>query len=124
ELTWSDAYDRLPAVMVSDGLARELWGSPTAALGKRIRGTTKGVWREVVGVVADVYSDGLEKKAPTIVYWPVLMKGFEGDGMGRSLALVIRSPRVGSESLLKEVERAVWSVNPNVPLASVRTLES
>jgi predicted permease len=124
ELTWSDSYDRLPAVMVSDGLARELWGSPAAALGKRIRETTKGVWREVVGVVADVHSDGLDKKAPTIVYWPILMKGFEGDGMGRSLALVIRSPRVGSESLLKEVERAVWSVNPNVPLDSVRTLQS
>jgi predicted permease len=124
DLTWSDAYDRLPAVMVSDGLAREMWGSPTAALGKRIRETNKTAWREVVGVVADVHDDGLDKKAPTIVYWPVLMKDFEGDGMARSLALVLRSPRVGSESFLKEVERAVWSVNPNVPLASVRTLQS
>jgi len=124
DLTWSDAYDRLPVAMVSEGLARELWGSPTAALGKRIRETSKSGWREIVGVVADVHSDGLDQKAPTTVYWPVLLKEFEGDGMARSLALVIRSPRVGSESFLKEVERAVWSVNPNVPLASVRTLLS
>jgi predicted permease len=124
DLTWSDAYDRLPVAMVSEGLARELWGSPTAALGKRIRETSKSSWREIVGVVADVHNDGLDKKAPTTVYWPVLMKEFEGDGMSRSLAHVIRSPRVGTESFLKEVERAVWSVNPNVPLASVSTLQA
>src|SRR6058998_2390635 len=52
------------------------------------------------------------------------MKEFEGDGMSRSLALVIRSPRVGSESFLTEVERAVWSVNPSLPLASVRTMQA
>jgi putative ABC transport system permease protein len=124
DLTWSDAYDRRPVVMVSEGLARELWGSPAAALGKRVRDTNKGAWREIVGVVRDVHEDGLDKKAPTTVYWPVLMNEFEGTGMSRSLALVIRSPRVGSESLLKEIERAVWSINPNVPLASVRTMKS
>ena len=124
DLTWSDAYDRRPVAMVSEGLARELWGSPAAALGKRVRETSKSAWREIVGVVRDVHEDGLDKKAPTTVYWPVLMREFEGDGMSRSLALVIRSPRVGSESFLKEVERAVWSVNPSVPLASVRTMQS
>ena len=107
DLTWGDAYDRIPVAMVSESLAREVWGSPTAALGKRIRETSKSAWREVVGVVADVHDDGLDKKAPTIVYWPVLMKEFEGDGMSRSLALVIRSPRAGSEAFLKEVEQAV-----------------
>jgi len=122
DLTWSDAYDRLPVVMVSEGLAREMWGSPPAALGKRVRETNKGAWREVVGVVADVHDDGLDKSAPTIVYWPVLMKDFEGNGMSRSLALVIRSPRAGTEGFLKEVQAAVWAVNSNLPLATVRTL--
>src|SRR5205814_4979960 len=115
---WSDVYDRVPAVLVSDGLARELWGSARAALGKRLRETSKSDWREVVGVVADVHSDGLDKKAPAVVYWPILLKGFEGDGMARSLALVLRSPRAGSEALVKDVERAVWSVNGSQPLAS------
>ena len=123
DLTWSDAYDRLPVAMVSENLARELWGSPTAALGKRLRETTKSAWREVVGVVGDVHDDGLDQSAPTIVYWPVLMKEFEGDGMSRSLALVIRSPRAGSFGFLKDVQGAVWAVNSNLPLASVRTLK-
>jgi cell division protein FtsX len=40
--------------MVSENLARELWGQPSAALGKRIRPYAKGGWREVVGVVEDI----------------------------------------------------------------------
>jgi len=122
DLSWRDAYDRLPVAMVSENLARELWGSPTAALGKRIRETSKSAWREVVGVVADVHDEGLDRSAPTIVYWPVLMKDFDGSGMSRSLALVIRSSRAGSEGFLKELQAAVWAVNSNLPLASVRTL--
>ena len=35
----------------------------------------------------------------------------------------IRSPRAGSESLMNEVRRAVWSVDPNLPLSDVHTLE-
>ena len=36
---------------------------------------------------------------------------------------MIRSPRAGSSGFVNEVSRAVWSVNPNLPLASVRTLQ-
>jgi putative ABC transport system permease protein len=124
DFTWSDLYDRLPVAMVSEGVARELWGTPAAALGKRVREASTSAWREVVGVVADVHYDGIDQKASSTVYFPVLMKQFEGDGMSRSLAYLVRTPRAGSESLLKEIREAVWSVNPNLPLASVRTLET
>jgi putative ABC transport system permease protein len=36
---------------------------------------------------------------------------------------MIRSPRAGSSALATEIGQAVWSVNPNLPLASVRTLQ-
>ena len=39
------------------------------------------------------------------------------------MAFVLRSDRVGSPTLLSEVQRAVWSVNANLPVANVRTLE-
>ena len=42
--------------------------------------------------------------------------------ISRSMAYVVRSDRVGSAGFLHELQQAVWSVNPNVPLASVRTL--
>ena len=124
DFTWSDLYDRLPVAMVSENVARELWGNPAAALGKRVREASTSAWREVVGVVADVHYDGIDQKASSTVYFPVLMKQFEGDGMSRSLAYLVRTSRAGSESLLKEIREAVWSVNPNLPLASVRTLET
>ena len=122
DFTWSETYDRLPVVLVSANLARELWGDPRAALGKRLRESTKSAWREVVGVTGDVYSDGLDQKPPATVFFPILLKEFESDSQSRSLVYVIRTPRAGSESLIKEVREAVWSLNPDLPLDSVRTL--
>src|SRR5262249_31803063 len=105
--------------------ARELWHDPGVALGKRIRETTKGTLREIVGVVSDERDDGVDQKAPTIVFWPILMSSFEGEKafVERSLSYVIRSSRTGSSSFLNDVSKAVWSVNPNLPLARVRTLQ-
>src|SRR5262249_24221911 len=85
-------------------------------------------WREVVGVVADERDDGVEKAAPGAVFWPMLMTKFEDGGEGgvsirRSMAYMIRSPRAGSSAFVNEVSRAIWSINPNLPLANVRTLE-
>jgi ABC-type antimicrobial peptide transport system permease subunit len=54
----------------------------------------------------------------------MLLKDFWGEPIAvrRSQAFAIRSSRSGSASLLNEVRRAVWSVNPNLPLADVRTV--
>jgi len=38
EFTWSDVYGLRPVVMISENLAREMWGTPSAALGKQLRG--------------------------------------------------------------------------------------
>lgn len=39
------------------------------------------------------------------------------------MAYVVRSSRVGSPGFMHELQQAVWSVNPNLPLADVRTLD-
>ena len=124
DLTWTDTFNQAPVALVSENLARELWHDPRLALGKRIRPTLKDDWNEVIGVVADERDDGVDQKAPAIVYWPLLQKNFEGAPIGarRSVAFVIRTPRAGSTNLLQELRQAVWSVNPNLPLANVRTL--
>jgi ABC-type antimicrobial peptide transport system permease subunit len=41
----------------------------------------------------------------------------------REVTFVIRSERVGTQSFLNEVRQAVWSVNGNLPVAAVRTME-
>ena len=124
DLTWDDAYKKIPVAMISENVAREYWHEPESALGKRIRVSTKDDWREIVGVVANVYDDGVNKEASSSVYWPLLMDRFEGDdtNVRRDVAYVVRSPRAGSESLMTEVRQAVWAVDANLPLANVHTM--
>jgi predicted permease len=124
DFTWTDLYGLRNVAIVSENLARELWGNPTAALGKRIREGMNDPWREVVGVADDVYDNGVHETAPTIVYWPVLMGPFWNDQVraNRGGAFVIRTSRAGTETLLSDARKAVWSVNPNLPVFLVRTL--
>jgi predicted permease len=126
ELTWTEVYGRRPVVMISENLAREMWGTPMAALGKQLREFGPMPWHEVIGVVQDVPENGVQEKAPEIVYWPTMMANLYGRGplqAIRSATFAIRSERAGTEALLNEVRQAVWSVNANLPLASVRTME-
>jgi len=124
-ITWNDVHTWASVALVSENLAREYWGEPTKALGKRIRRSTKSPWYEIVGVVGNERQDGATKPAPTIVYWAML-NGDKADPRGifiqRSLAYVIRSSRLQEPGFLGEVQQAVWSVNPNLPLARVRTM--
>jgi predicted permease len=126
EMTWSELYGLRPVVMVSESLAREMWGTPSAAIGKHLREDPMMPWHEVVGVIQDVREKGVEEKAPEIVYWPPLMKNPFGPGpvqVRRTVTFAIRSQRAGTESFLNEVRAAVWSVNSDLPLASVRTMQ-
>jgi len=119
-------------VMVTENLAREYWDQPSDALGKRIAtmGPGEAQWREIVGVVGNVRDDGLDQDATPVVYWPMLTPSSWTDLPGeqpelqhrRTMRYAVRSDRVGSAGFLPEVRDAIWSVNPNLPLADVRTL--
>ena len=126
EFTWSDVYGLRPVVMISENLARETWGTPSAALGKQLREFPSMPWHEVIGVIEDVREKGVQEKAPEIVYWPPMMNYLFGRSTAdtvRAETFVVRSERAGTEGFLNEVRQAVWSVNSNLPLASVRTME-
>jgi predicted permease len=125
DLTWTDVFDDRRVVVISDNMAREMWGSSQTALGKRIRVAAVDEWREVVGVVGDVYDNGVHEPAPAIVYWPIMMVRFWGNDrfVSRSLTYVLRSERTGTEAFLTQVREAVWSVNGSIPVALVRTLQ-
>jgi predicted permease len=129
-LTWQDAHDRAPVVLVSRSIALAYWGSVDEAIGKRISVRPNPLrWAEVVGVVEDVRDDGVNVDPPAMVYWPQVTAAFwEGEGaddllVWRSASYAIRSRRVGTPGLLDDVRRAIWSVNPNLPLSNVGTLD-
>jgi predicted permease len=126
DLTWPETFDQKPVALVSENLAREWWHDPRAAIGKRIRPILKDDWREVIGVVADLHDKGIDQKAPAIAYWPLLQRNLEGQKTAaqRNVAFLIRTKRAGTAQLLNEIRQAVWSENPNLPVANVRTLGS
>jgi predicted permease len=127
DFTWDDLEQVRPMVVVSEAFARENWGSAQAAIGKRVRKYESSPWQEVIGVVEDVHVHGLDEKAPGIIYWPAmfydrfatpsLMNGL------RFVSFAMHSSRAGTGGLLGEMQQAVWSVNANLPLASVGTVQ-
>jgi predicted permease len=123
EYTWDDIYGFRPVVMISENLARELWGGPAAAIGRRIRQGPNTQWREIVGVVGDVRDDGVRAPAPAIVYWPPVLdvSATRIDAI-RSATFVIRSRAAGTEAFVKQVQQAVWSMNGSLPVAGVQTM--
>ena len=126
ELTWDDIYGQRPVVLVSENLARELWGGASAALGKRLQEYEGTPWHEVIGVVQNTRESGPGKEAPAIVYWPPLMRFLFGNkelDVQRTMTFIARTRRAGSQSLIREMQQAVWSVEPNLPVASVRTMQ-
>lgn len=127
DFTWTDLSEGRSVVMVSENFARELWTTPLAAVGKRLRwGGSETPWRDVIGVSADIHDNGVHEPAPTTVYWPVMVSRFSATAplfIARSVTFAIRSPQAGTPAFLREVQAAVWSVNKNLALTSVRTMQ-
>ncbi|HZD03328.1 MAG TPA: FtsX-like permease family protein, partial [Longimicrobiales bacterium] len=87
------------------------------ALGKRI--TISGAPGRVVGVVGDVHDESLDVPPEMFVYKPML------DSVGggaRAMTLVLRSDR-DPLALVPAVRETLASVDPDVPISDVRTLE-
>jgi ABC-type antimicrobial peptide transport system permease subunit len=124
ELTWADLYSRAPVALISENLARELWRNPEAAVGKHVRAGPKAEWRQVIGVIANLSDDGIDRPSPAIVYWPLMLRQGQSDTANRSVAYVIRTSRAGSTALSQEIRQAVTAVNASLPLADVKTLQS
>jgi len=124
DITWPEEYEKRPVVIISENLAREYWGSPANAIGKLIHIASTDPWHEIIGVAGNVYDDGVRKDPPASAYWPLFHDNFvvPGEGVKRYVSVVVRSPQAGSASFLSEVERAVWSVDRDLPLSNATTL--
>jgi predicted permease len=124
DVTWSDVTERRPVAVISESLAREHWGDPAGALGKRIRNFPEAEWREVVGVVGNVRHDGLAEDVVPSVYWPLAQEDFWGEGTAvqRNLSVVARSGGPVPPGAADALRAAVWGANPNLPLYRVQTM--
>lgn len=109
-------------VVVNNAFASRLWPGESP-IGKQLRHGLpgpdhgwEGDWREVVGVVADLKLNGVDVDTPSQVYLPLTQLP------GNSVALVVRTvddPRLSAAA----VEDVVQGAAPDVPVASVRSME-
>ena len=126
DFSWAEVYGLLPVGILSESLARELWGSPSQAIGKQFREYPSMPWHEVIGVVQDVRENGVDQVSPATVYWPSMMPDIFGPGSfdaSRTAYFAIRSNRAGTQAFINEMQHAVWSVNANLPVADVSTMQ-
>jgi predicted permease len=124
DMTWQEELEKRPVVIVSENLARKYWGSSAAAIGKLVHVGPSDPWHEVIGVAGDVYDNGVNQDPPTAVYWGLFQDNFatQKELVRRYVHYVIRTPRAGSASFFSDSERAVWSVDHNLPLAYQKTM--
>ena len=102
--------------LISENFAREYWGSPAAAIGKRIRSNPTGPWSEIIGVVADIRHDGVDQPAPSTVYWP--QRG------NRSMAFIAPRPaRRHRGATPPRSAAAVASVSTSLPITQLQTMQ-
>lgn len=126
DITWAEFHNHRPLALVSANMARELWGTPAAALGKRIHEPGPNpTWREIVGVIEDVRNRGVQFEATSMVYFPAAMENGYGNPLyvQRPVAYTIRTSRAGTQSFLAEARAAVWQVNSNLPVFLVSTMK-
>lgn len=120
EFQWIEYDGTRQVAAVSESLARREWGSPAAALGKRLRMGPDREWLEVVAVVGDVRDHGVDRPAPDTIY--LTSSEFAAQFASRSVYFFVRGDRVGTAGFLDDVQQAVWSLNTDLPLGGMQTL--
>jgi len=115
----SDGQADAPAVLVNEAMAEMYW--PEGALGRRLRQGSSAPWMTVVGVVGDVKNGGMDQPAGTELYFYTPQAAALGFGQS-SMNVVLRAD-VEPTSLSETARRAVWSLDPSLPLTDLQTME-
>jgi putative ABC transport system permease protein len=115
-----DRADGLPVCVVNETMARRYWPGRDP-VGRRVGvGGRNRSWLTIVGVSADAKQSEWTGEVAEEIYVPYAQHATEfGSG---ELAFVVRT--AGRPALLaRAAQRAVWSVDANVPVSGVTTMD-
>lgn len=115
----ADREDALPVAVVSESLSRRLWPGEEEALGKRIllEGLEPDLWREVVGVAADLRRGGPQAEPALDLYLPqpqserLLQAG-----------ILVKTSLTAPEKLLPTVQSSLAALDPEAPVTRPASL--
>ena len=115
--TEAEMNDTPAVTVINESLARRLWPGQNA-IGKSLRlggSDSQAVWREVIGVSADVKLNGLDQEAPLQAYLPLALRN------SGTVKLVVRTD---GEPLAfsKSVEQTIHSLDRDLTL-DIRSMD-
>jgi putative ABC transport system permease protein len=123
----ADGRDAPAVIFLNETAARQLFAGADP-LGQRLRLThTTGPeqpWRTVAGIVGDVRHRGLERPPRPEMYLPhAQFQHFSAGTQARALSVVVRTD-VPPLTIVPAVRAAVTRLDPEVPVAQVRTMDT
>ena len=123
----SDLREGARTVIISQATADQYFPGEDA-LGKQLRqangdAQSQAPWATVVGIVKPIRQNGLRAPLRPVIYFP-LKPANDGDRdtLPRAFSFVMRGPNV--EAQTNAVREAVWSLDPELPVAAVDTLDA
>ncbi len=123
EMEETDRADGQPVVVINERMAERYWPGEEA-LGRRlrIRADDPGPWFTVVGVVADIRHNAIIEEPRHEMYFPHAQLPLALGGTTAAMNLVVRT--TGQPlAMTASIREIVRSIDPNLPLANVRTME-
>ena len=117
DLTAADDAGAPAVILVNESLARKYWSTPNAAVGARVQ-----IWgreRTIAGVIGDVRDMPWHRSAVPALYFPQPQQWHP-----QRMLLVVRSSGGDPGTLMESIRRVMSGIDPALPLASVRPLES
>ena len=112
-LSGHDAPDAPPVILIDETLAHQYWPNEDP-VGRRMR--LWGELRQVVGVVGQVHHYGLDKQPEPTIYAPYEQMP------DQAMVLVVRTS-TETQSVVKAVKQAVWSVDRGQPVFQIRSMD-
>jgi putative ABC transport system permease protein len=111
-----DIRGALPVIVISQHMARQMFPNQNP-LGRRIRSwRDENLYREIVGVVADLRYDGRGEDIGNNVYVPHTQDSWS------FLRLTVRTSG-DPNALLGSIRSAIWSVDNKLAIAEVKTMD-
>lgn len=117
----SDGPGQPPVAVVNGAMARQYWPGQNP-LGQRFRlDQLKAPWITIVGVVDDLRQMGLDVNSRAEMYFPYTQPpGSYGYFTPRDLAVRVKGDPM---SYAMAVERAIWEIDRNQPIADVMPMD-
>jgi predicted permease len=100
--------------VISARLAAKIWPNQNP-IGKKFKTGSQVGLVEVVGVVRDTYTSRLDESPTLIAYVPYWVRG-------PSYGSLVMRTAVDPNQLMEAVRRTIWSIDPELPVAPLRTM--